>query len=71
MLYFRRNQMMIEPGWSEMKIAVTATPDTPESAPFLFQGDIGRAFHLAAQLDCQGVELHLRRAADVDSSWRR
>lgn len=49
-----------------MKIALTATPSQPRSAPFLLRGDIPGAFRTAAELGCQGVELHLLRAEDVN-----
>jgi len=47
-------------------IAVTATPAEVRSAPLLFRGDLVGAFRRAAELGCQGVELHLRRAQDAD-----
>ncbi len=49
-----------------MKIAVTATPAPPRHAPLLFYGDLPVAFQQAAELGCQGVEIHMRRAEDVD-----
>lgn len=49
-----------------MKIAVTATPSEPDQAPFLFKGDLAAAFRQARELDCDGVEVHLRNATDVD-----
>ncbi len=48
-----------------MKIALTATPSPARFAPILWRGDVAAAFRDAAQLGCQGVELHLRRAEDV------
>ncbi len=50
-----------------MKIALTATPSEARFAPLLWRGDIAAAFRDAAELGCQGVELHLRQAEDVDS----
>jgi len=47
------------------RIAVTATPSPAPGAPILLRGDIAEAFRQAAELGCQGVELHLRRAEDV------
>jgi sugar phosphate isomerase/epimerase len=49
-----------------MKIAVTATPAPPRNAPLLLYGDLARAFRIAAEAGCQGVEIHMRRAEDVD-----
>ena len=50
-----------------MRIAVTATPGCPPTAPFLLRGDIPGAFRTAAESGCDGVELHLRRASDVEA----
>jgi sugar phosphate isomerase/epimerase len=49
-----------------MKIAITATPSQARFAPILWRGDVAKAFRDAAELGCQGVELLLRRAEDVD-----
>ncbi len=49
-----------------LKIAVTAAPNQLRSAPLLLCGDIAGAFREAARLGCQGVEIHMRRAEDVD-----
>lgn len=49
-----------------MRIALTATPGAAQFAPILLQGDIADAFRTASELDCNGVELHLRQAEDVD-----
>jgi sugar phosphate isomerase/epimerase len=49
-----------------MKIAITATPGEAPRAPILLRGDIAAAFRKAAEAGCDGVELHLRRAEDVD-----
>jgi len=46
-------------------IAVTATPAVVPAAPILLRGDLAGAFRQAAELGCQGVEIHLRRAEDV------
>jgi sugar phosphate isomerase/epimerase len=50
----------------EMRIAITATPSQPRHAPLLLCGDIPGAFRQAAELGCQGVEIHIRRAEDLD-----
>ena len=49
-----------------IRIAVTAAPNQPRSAPLLLCGDIAGAFREAARLGCEGVEIHLRRPEDVD-----
>jgi len=49
-----------------LRIAITATPSPAPGAPILLRGDIADAFREAAELGCQGVELHLRRSEDVD-----
>jgi sugar phosphate isomerase/epimerase len=49
-----------------VKIALTAMPGAAQFAPILLQGDIADAFRTASKLGCDGVELHLRRAEDVD-----
>ena len=49
-----------------LKVALTATPSPAPGAPILLRGDIAEAFRQAAEFGCQGVELHLRRADDVD-----
>jgi len=54
-------------GRHKLRIAVTATPGPAGLAPILLRGDIAAAFRQAAELGCQGVELHLRRAQDVDA----
>lgn len=48
-----------------MKIAITATPSASRFAPIVLRGDISAAFAVAAELGYDGVELHLRYAADV------
>ncbi len=42
------------------------TPSSTRFAPILFRGEPQQAFDLAAELGYDGVELHLRRAEDVD-----
>jgi len=49
-----------------VRIALTATPNEARLAPILLRGDVATAFRQASELGCQGVELHLRRAEDVD-----
>ncbi len=49
-----------------LRIAVTATPSQAGLAPILLRGDLAAAFRQASELGCQGVEVHLRRAEDVD-----
>jgi len=49
-----------------VRIAITATPSQARAAPILLRGDLAAAFRQASEFGCQGVELHLRRAADVD-----
>jgi len=49
-----------------MRIAVTATPNQLGFAAILWRGDVAGAFRAAAELGCQGVELHLRHAGDID-----
>jgi 5-keto-L-gluconate epimerase len=49
-----------------MRIALTATPVPARRAPLLVYGDLAAAFRLAADLGCQGVEIHMGRAGDVD-----
>lgn len=52
-----------------LRLAVTATPSAPTrplQAPLLLWGDIQGAFRQAAELGCQGVEIHLRRAEDLE-----
>lgn len=51
-----------------MRLAITATPETAGFGPLLFRGDPAAAFALAEEIGCEGVELHLRRAEDVDGS---
>jgi sugar phosphate isomerase/epimerase len=51
----------------EARIAVTATPARPRLAPLLLCGDVAGAFRQAAGFGCQGVEIHVRCAADVDA----
>ncbi len=48
------------------KIALTATPAEVRSAPILLGGDLAGAFEQAAELGCQGLEIHLRRGEDAD-----
>lgn len=50
----------------QLRIAVTATPSQAGLAPILLRGDLAAAFRRASEWGCQGVELHLRRAEDVD-----
>jgi sugar phosphate isomerase/epimerase len=50
----------------KIKLAITATPSHPRWAPLLLCGDITDAFRQAAESGCQGVEIHMRQAADVD-----
>jgi 5-keto-L-gluconate epimerase len=51
-----------------MRLALSATPSVTETAPFLLRGaSPDEAFAMAARLGCEGVELHLRRASDVDA----
>ncbi len=49
-----------------VRIAVTATPNPPRPAPLLLWGDIAAAFRQAAEFGCQGVEIHLRQAEDLE-----
>ena len=49
-----------------MRIAITATPSQLGFAAILWRGDVAAAFRAAAELGCQGVELHLRHADDID-----
>ncbi len=51
---------------SPLRIAITATPSQPRSAPLLFCGDVPGAFQQAVEEGCQGVEIHLRQAGDID-----
>jgi len=51
-----------------IKLALTATPSHPRWAPLLLCGDLADAFRKAAEAGCQGVEIHMRQAADVDLS---
>jgi sugar phosphate isomerase/epimerase len=48
------------------RIAITAAPGQPRPAPLLLVGDIADAFRQAAGFGCQGVEIHMRQAEDVD-----
>jgi sugar phosphate isomerase/epimerase len=48
------------------KIAITAAPANSRPAPLLLVGDIADAFRQAAGFGCQGVEIHMRQAQDVD-----
>lgn len=50
----------------QFKVALTATPSQLQYAPILWKGDIAAAFRAAAESGCDGVELHLRQAEDVD-----
>lgn len=50
-----------------MRIAITATPSEARCAPILLRGDVADAFRRASESGCQGVELHLRRATDIDA----
>jgi sugar phosphate isomerase/epimerase len=54
-----------------MKIAITGTPSPARGAPILLRGEAGALFRQAAEFGCQGVELHLRRAEDVDAATVR
>jgi sugar phosphate isomerase/epimerase len=50
-----------------MKLALSATPTTTQTAPFLLRGTSpADAFAISHRLGCEGVELHLRQASDVD-----
>jgi len=49
-----------------LKIAATGTPSPARGAPILLRGEVGALFRQAAECGCQGIELHLRRAEDVD-----
>ena len=50
-----------------MKLALSATPTPTQTAPFLLRGaSPADAFAAAHRLGCEGVELHLRQASDVD-----
>jgi sugar phosphate isomerase/epimerase len=51
----------------KVRIAITATPSQPRYAPLLLCGDIADAFRQAEEFGCQGVEIHMRRAEDVDA----
>ncbi len=51
----------------EAMFAITATPSQPRQAPLLLCGDVADAFRQAAELGCHGVELHIRRAEDLNS----
>jgi sugar phosphate isomerase/epimerase len=51
---------------SRVRIAITAAPGVPRPAPLLLFGDIADAFRQAAEFGCQGVEIHMRQAEDVD-----
>jgi sugar phosphate isomerase/epimerase len=51
---------------SRVRIAITAAPGVPRPAPLLLFGDIADAFRQAAGFGCQGVEIHMRQAEDVD-----
>jgi sugar phosphate isomerase/epimerase len=51
---------------SSARIAITAAPGQPRPAPLLLFGDIADAFRQAADFGCQGVEIHMRQAEDVD-----
>jgi sugar phosphate isomerase/epimerase len=50
----------------KVRIAITATPSQPRYGPLLLCGDLADAFRQAAEFGCQGVEIHMRRAEDVD-----
>jgi sugar phosphate isomerase/epimerase len=51
---------------TKVRIAITATPSQPRNAPLLLCGDLADAFRQAAESGYQGVEIHMRRAEDVD-----
>jgi 5-keto-L-gluconate epimerase len=52
-----------------LKLALSATPTATQTAPFLLRGTTAaEAFAIASELGCEGVELHLRRASDVDAA---
>lgn len=53
-------------GAAAFRIAVTATPAELGSAPILLRGEPAGAFRQAAELGCAGVEIHVRRAEDVE-----
>ena len=50
----------------KMRIAITATPSSPGPGPLLLWGDLDGAFRQAAELGCQGVEIHFRSAEDLN-----
>ena len=54
-----------------MKLALTATPSEARFAPILLRGEIADAFALAAEVGCDGVELHLRKPGDIDRAAAR
>jgi len=58
----------METATGKIKLALTATPSHPRRAPLLLCGDLTDAFRQAAESGCQGVEIHMRQAADVDLS---
>jgi sugar phosphate isomerase/epimerase len=49
-----------------MKLSITAGPNATWFAPVLIKGPMSLAFATAAELECDGVEVHLRHAGDVD-----
>jgi 5-keto-L-gluconate epimerase len=49
-----------------MKFALTASPGSPPLVPIVWQGSMLEAMAVAADLDYDGVEWHLRRATEVD-----
>lgn len=51
----------------QWKIALTASPDQCHGAPLLLCGDLLGAFRHAAKQGCQAVEIHLRRADELDA----
>jgi sugar phosphate isomerase/epimerase len=52
-----------------MKLALSATPTATQTAPFLLRRSTpADAFAIARRLGCEGVELHLRHASDVDTN---
>ena len=50
----------------KVRIAITATPSQPRDARLLLCGDLADTFRQAAEYGCQGVEIHMRRAEEVD-----
>lgn len=49
-----------------MRIAITASPDAPPSAPIILRGQPDEVFAFASRLGYNGIEWHLRRPGDID-----